>query len=115
MSPGGAARRAPPNKQKPGAESPAGRKSPVSISRILRSEAIRQAPVDCEFSRHPPTRRAMKLSRSQPEHEQHGLVALFLELRAVGVLADRDSAQAGEDREILLAPDLEGHGRRVEA
>src|SRR5258707_2424942 len=50
---------------------------------------------------------------SKPEHEQHGLVALLLELRAVDVLADGDPAQAGQDRHILLAADLEGHRRRI--
>src|SRR5580693_7505288 len=53
--------------------------------------------------------------RSEREHPQHGLIALLLELRDVEVLAQRDPAQPGEDRHILLTVDLERHGRRVEA
>src|SRR5262245_35476199 len=54
-------------------------------------------------------------SASEPEHKQHRLVALLLQFRRERVLANRDAAQAGEDRDILLAVDLEGHRRRVEA
>ena len=52
---------------------------------------------------------------SQPEHEQHGLVALLFQLRREHVLAERDAAQARQDRHILLAAGLERHRRRVEA
>src|SRR3982074_1953340 len=51
----------------------------------------------------------------QSKHEQHGLIALFLELGNELMLAARDRAQAGEDRDVLLAVDLERHRRRVEA
>src|SRR5450432_2277975 len=46
---------------------------------------------------------------SQPEHEQHGLVALFPELGRKSKLPDGDRAQASQDRDILLAVDLERH------
>src|SRR5262245_59493464 len=59
---------------------------------------------------HPTRRRA-----SEPEHKQHRLVALLLQLRRERMLADRDAAQAREDRDILLAIDLEGHRRCIEA
>ena len=51
----------------------------------------------------------------QPEHEQHGLVALLLEFGDELVLAARDRAQPGEDGDVLLAAHLERHRRRVEA
>src|SRR5262245_2942336 len=61
-----------------------------------------------------PRLRHQQLS-SQPEHEQHGLVALLLELGDELVLAARDRAQPRQDRDVLLAVDLERHRRRVEA
>src|SRR5437667_11882108 len=57
------------------------------------------------------TRTSIKTSL-EPEHEQHGLVALLLELRNELMLAARDRAQAREDRDVLLAVDLERHRRR---
>src|SRR5262245_17378861 len=54
-------------------------------------------------------------TRLEPEHEQHGLVALLLELGNELMLAARDRAQARQDRDVLLAVDLERHRRRVEA
>src|SRR4051812_8472849 len=53
--------------------------------------------------------------RSKSKHEQHGLVALLLEFRREDMLVDRDPAQAGEDRNKLLAVYFESHRRRVEA
>src|SRR5260370_32018393 len=51
----------------------------------------------------------------QPKHIKHRSVALFLEFRRVdqGALAQR--ARSRGDRHILLAVDLEAHGRRREA
>src|SRR5262245_66517409 len=51
----------------------------------------------------------------QPEHEQYGLVALLLELGNEQMLAAGDRAQPREDRDVLLAVDLERHRRRIEA
>src|SRR5262249_11491218 len=51
----------------------------------------------------------------QREHEQKRLVALLPELRNELVLAAGTRAQAGQNRDILLAVDLERHGRRIEA
>src|SRR5690349_19832032 len=51
---------------------------------------------------------------SQPENEQHGLVALLPELRREAQPSLRDRAQAGHDRDILLAVDLERHRWRIE-
>src|SRR5262249_39806548 len=52
---------------------------------------------------------SLRFSALQPEHEQHRLVALLLQLRDERVLAERDTAQARKDRDVLLAADLEGH------
>jgi hypothetical protein len=51
----------------------------------------------------------------QPEHVQHGRVALVLEFRRVlqRVLAGR--VQTGRDGHVLLAVDLKGHRRGIEA
>jgi len=43
------------------------------------------------------------------------LIALLLELRRLDVFVERDTAEPGKDRDILLAAGLEGHRRRVEA
>src|SRR3979411_994547 len=51
----------------------------------------------------------------KPEHEQHGLVAHFPQLRRVRMPALGDWAEPRQDRDILLAVDLERHRRRVEA
>jgi hypothetical protein len=51
----------------------------------------------------------------QPEHVQHGRVALFLELRRENELALGRWARPRRDGQILLAVDLEGHRRRREA
>src|SRR5262245_60234179 len=52
---------------------------------------------------------------SQPKHEQHRVVTLFLELGREHVLADGDAAEPRQDCDVLLAAHLEGHRRRVEA
>src|SRR5258705_9804266 len=51
---------------------------------------------------------------SETEHKQHRLVALLLQLRRECMLADRDAAEAREDRDVLLAVDLERHRRPAE-
>src|SRR3954447_2961355 len=58
---------------------------------------------------------AKRSRNSKPEHEKHGLVALFFELRRLHVFVECDAAEAGENRDILLAASLERHRRRVEA
>src|SRR5262249_32715522 len=55
------------------------------------------------------------LLRSEPEHEQHRLIALLLEFRREHMLVQCNPAQPGQDRDILPAVDLEGHWRRVES
>src|SRR5882672_11525955 len=51
----------------------------------------------------------------QPKHVKHSGVALFLEFRRVGQGALAQRARSRGDRDILLAVDLEAHGRRCEA
>src|SRR5260370_41788979 len=52
---------------------------------------------------------------SQPEHEQHGLVAHLPDLRRLRQLGPGRPARARQDRDVLLAVDLEAHRRRAEA
>src|SRR5215813_11691115 len=56
-----------------------------------------------------------KLRLLESEHEQHGLVTLLLQLWREHVLVKRNAAQTRQDRYILLAIDLKGHRRRIEA
>jgi len=51
----------------------------------------------------------------QPEHVKHGGVALLAEFRRVGQGALAQRARAGGNRDILLAVELERHGRCREA
>src|SRR5215472_2267387 len=55
------------------------------------------------------------LSRSQAEHEQHGLVAHFAQFRREHMSSFCDRADPGENRDVLFAASLEGHRWRVEA
>src|SRR5258708_13041443 len=52
---------------------------------------------------------------SQPEHVEHQRVALLLEFRRVDETRPRDRARPRDDRDILLAVDLERHRRRGKA
>src|SRR5262249_21732501 len=52
---------------------------------------------------------------SQSEHKQHGLVAHFPKFRRIYQRALGDPAKPRQDCNILLAADLEGHGRRIDA
>jgi len=52
---------------------------------------------------------------SQPEHEQHGLVAHFAKFRRIYERALGNPAKPGQNCDILLAANLKGHGRSVEA
>src|SRR5260370_34139459 len=51
----------------------------------------------------------------QPEHKQHGLIALLAQFRSQVVAALGDGAEAGQDGDVLLAAGLEGDRRRIEA
>src|SRR5215475_2692580 len=57
----------------------------------------------------------LQLTPSQPEHVEHRCVALFLEFQRIGQGALAERARARGDRDILLAIELEAHGRRREA
>src|SRR5258708_37877458 len=54
------------------------------------------------------------LREAQPEHEQHGRVALRLELRRARDLRLADRADAGGDGDVLRAVHRLGRGRRRE-
>ena len=51
----------------------------------------------------------------QPEHEQHGLVAHFAKFRSIYECGFGRPTKPCQDCNILLAANLEGHGRRIDA
>jgi len=71
-----------------------------------RRRSLRNPAVACSgysaFAEHDSFEHA--LQPLQPEHKQHGLVALLAQFRRQIVAALGDVAQAGQDRNILLAP-----------
>src|SRR6266853_5026945 len=76
--------------------------SSVSRSRDKRGSEVNRSPDGHRF-------------RSEPENVQHGGLALVLELRRVDELGLGRSARPRRDRDILLAANLESHGRCREA
>jgi hypothetical protein len=53
--------------------------------------------------------------QSEPEHEQHGLIAHISQFRRPGEFVLRDAAQSSRDGDVLLPACFESHRRCVDA